>query len=474
MNDLEETLAGHGQDHVLRHWDSLNDADRETFAAQLNDIDFPLVEGLVEKWVKNTPQPTPFEKIEAVDALSLIDPKRPEDQEAYAHGEEVLRAGRVGVVTVAGGQGTRLGYDGPKGAYPIGPISETSIFQYHAEKIVNTQKRYGVTLPWYIMVSDANHAATKAFFEENNYFGLNADDVSFFQQRMMPCVDGDGKFILDSPGSIAQNPNGHGGTIPALVENGIVEDCKKRGVDTLSYVQVDNWAVKIADPYFIGYHDQQKSEFSSKIHRKREPRESVGVHCVCDGVCQVIEYSELDIYPQLLEQNPDGSLVHYAGNPAIHLLDVGFVERVFDAFDQFPWHVAHKKVPYLGDNGETVTPDEPNAYKFETFIFDALQYASRPPLYLEIISAGEYTPTKQFDGPNSVTAARQSMSDYWGGWIELAGGAVPRDGEGHVTVPIEISPAFALDVEEFVAKSDGKSYDCSAGLVIDASGATSK
>lgn len=474
QDDLAKTLAEHGQEHVLRHLDSLNPEERAAFTKDLSEIDFDLVGRLVDTWVKNTPAPVPFEAITAVDALPLIDENRAEDIAAYAEGEAVLKAGRVGVVTVAGGQGTRLGYDGPKGAYPIGPLTEKSIFQYHAEKIRNTQQRYGVTLPWYIMVSDANREATIAFFREHNYFGLNESDVQFFQQRMMPCVDEQGNLLLDCPGKLAQNPNGHGGTIPALVENGIVADCRKRGVDTLSYVQVDNWAVKIADPYFIGYHAQRASEFSSKIHRKRLPRESVGVHCVCDGVCHVIEYSELDIYPQLLETNPDGSLVHYAGNPAIHLLDVDFVDRVNSKFDEFPWHVAHKKVPFLNDAGERIEPDAPNAYKFETFIFDALQYVSRPPLYLETISAGEYTPTKQFDGPNSVVAARQSMSDYWGDWLEAAGVAVPRDGEGHVSVHIEISPAYALTKDEFLAKAKGKNYDCAEGLAIDASGAASK
>ena len=197
------------------------------------------------------------------------------------------------------------------------------------------------------MVSDTNWAETEAFFTEHDFFGLHASDVRFFTQRMVPCVDECGKFMLDGPAHIAMNPNGHGGVIPALVDNGITKDARERGVEFFSYFQVDNWAVKVADPFFVGYHVLRGADMSSKNHRKNAPREPVGVHCLCDGEYRVIEYTELDIYPQLLKTDDDGNVVYYAGNPAIHILSVNFVEWVSQRLDRFPWHCSHKKIPHL-------------------------------------------------------------------------------------------------------------------------------
>lgn len=465
-----EILATHGQEHVMRFWAELNAAERTGLLSQIESIDFPLVERLVETWVKREPAAERFTKIEPIPVIPPVEADRPDAREARQAGEEALRAGRVGLILVAGGQGTRLGFPGPKGAYPIGPLTGKSIFAYHAEKVLNLQRRYGCVLPWYIMVSDANNAETQAFFKAHDFFGLDPKDIIFFQQAMMPSVDGDGKLLLESRGSLAMNPNGHGGSIPAMVENGIVDDAKARGVDTLSYFQVDNWAVKVADPYFIGYHVLGGGEMSSKVHRKSAPRESVGVHCLCDGEYRVIEYSELDIYPQLLETDAAGRLLHFAGNPAIHIISTGFIERVYEHFDQFPWHMAHKKVPYIDASGKKVAPETPNAYKFETFVFDALRFTKHPPIALEIHHLGEYTPTKQFDGDNSVVAARRRMSELWAQWLEATGARVPRTAEGYPAIHIEISPLFALDGDEFVAKSNGRAWPSDSDLVIDANG----
>jgi len=467
--DVKSLVEKHDQGHILRTWDELDESQRNHLLGQIDGIDFRLVERLVEKWVRGEPEPDHFEKIEPVPVIDKVDSGREDCNEAKDAGEHVLRAGRVGLVTVAGGQGTRLGFDGPKGAYPIGPITGKTLFAYHAEKIHNIQNTYGTTVPWYIMVSDANRAETEAFFADNNHFGLDATNIIFFQQRMMPCVDDDGKFMLDDVDRLAMNPNGHGGCIPALVENGIIAHAKERDIDTLSYIQVDNWAVKVADPYFIGFHTLRKSEFSSKVHRKKEPRESVGVHCVCDGEYRVIEYSELDIYPQLLETDDQGSVIHYAGNPAIHVLDIPFIERVYARFDEFPWHMAHKKVPFLDENGNHVEPEEPNAYKFETFIFDALRFAKNQPVYLEIDPPGEYTPIKQKEGPNSVAEARRSQANYWGRWFEKAGFDVPRS-NGDVTVPIEVSPRFAGTEDQFLSAAKGKDYNLEKGIAIESDG----
>ncbi|HIJ74397.1 MAG TPA: UDPGP type 1 family protein [Candidatus Hydrogenedentes bacterium] len=467
----KQCLEANGQEHVLRFWDVLAQSQRAALLAQIEGIDFPLMNRLIDEWVRNKPPPETFEKIEPVPLIPVADIARQDAKAAFDAGEEALRAGRVGLFLVAGGQGTRLGFSGPKGAYPIGPVSRKSLFEFHAEKIHNLQKRYECALPWYIMVSEANDAATRAFFQEHEFFGLAEQNVRFLQQRMVPCVDEQGRFILESPGKLAMNPNGHGGCIPAIIENDVNTDARGRGVDMLSYFQVDNWAAKVADPFFIGYHVLRNAEMSSKNHRKNHPREAVGVHCICDGEYRVIEYTALDIYPQLLETDEDGKVVYDAGNPAIHILAVGFVERVYANYDKFPWWRAHKKIPYVDDAGDLIEPDSANGYKFETFVFDALRFINHEPVALAIERAGEYTPIKRFDGDNSVVGAWKSMNQYWAGWLEAAGCPVPRDGEGEVPVNIEISPQFALTQDEFIEKAKDLEWPDVGNIALAADGA---
>ena len=464
VSAARERLEGNGQEQVLRFWDTLSGAEREQLLAQLESIDFRLMNRLIDQWINAEP---PQERFDRIEPVPVIPEGGGEDaRDAWKAGEDALREGRVGLLLVAGGQGTRLGFDGPKGAYPIGPVTGKSIFAYHAEKIRNLQRRYTCVLPWYIMVSDTNHTATEAFFEENAHFGLEPANVVFFEQRMVPCMDQNGKFMLDQPGKLAMNPNGHGGVIPAIVDNGIARDARARGVDTLSYFQVDNWAVKVADPLFIGYHVIRNAQMSSKNHRKDKPREAVGVHCICDGVYRVIEYTVLDMYPQLLETASNGNLIHYAGNPAIHIIDVGFIEKLNANYDDFPWWRAHKKIPFVNEDGQRVEPETPNGYKFETFIFDALRFIDHEPVALEIPRLGEYTPIKSFEGDNSVVAARASMRALWGGWLEKAGFPLRRDAEEKVAVDIEISPDFALNEADFLERAKGRSYDALSDIAI--------
>jgi UDP-N-acetylglucosamine/UDP-N-acetylgalactosamine diphosphorylase len=463
---MRRKLEEFGQEHVFRFWEKLDAADRASLTAQLEGIDFPLVQKLVDTWVAAMPSAVPFKTIEPVSIIPVPSPGDAAAADALATGEAAFRAGRVGLVLVAGGQGTRLGFPGPKGSFPISGVTGRTLFEFHADKICNLQNRYGQALPWYIMVGESNEAATKAFFQEHGNFGLDEADVIFFKQSMMPCVDGGGKFILDAPGHLAMNPNGHGGCIPGLVESGIVSDARARGIDTLSYFQVDNWAANIADPYFIGYHLLRGGDMSSKSNAKISLREPVGVHCVCDGVAQVIEYTELDIYPRLLETDADGAMIFPAGNTAIHVLSVDFIEGVYNAFQDFPWHCSHKKVPYLNGSGALVEPDAPNAFKFETFVFDALRYINHPPVVLDIDCTTEFTPTKQMTGNDSVETARVTMMKMWSGWLEEAGYLVPRDRAGGATIDIEISPRFALDRAEFLAKTKGWDWPSEGRIVI--------
>ncbi len=462
---LRELAEAYGQQHIFRYWDQLDKEQRCRFLDDLSRVDFPLMRRLAETWILNTPDPEHFSDIRPIPVI----PPDPVDAGAKDAGEEALSRGEVGLFLVAGGQGTRLGFPGPKGCYPIGPITGKTLFQYHAEKIRGLQRRYGCELPWYIMVSEANEAATRAYFADNHWLGLRPEQVVFLKQRMVPCMDAQGRFLLEAPDRLAMNPNGHGGCIPAMKEEGVIQHARERGVRWLSYFQVDNWAVKVADPVFLGHHILRNADMSSKVHRKNDPREAVGVHCLCDGDYRVIEYSELDLYPQLLETDETGALRFFAGNPAIHIISVDFAERLNAHYQDFPWHVAHKKVPCLDESGALVKPDRPNAYKFETFVFDALRFVSHPPVALEIRREGEYTPTKQPEGVNSVAASRQSMSDYWGGWLEKAGWSLPKTPDGHVAVPVEISPAFALTEDELIKQAPAP-VPVGGGVAIDEDG----
>jgi len=451
---LRQKFERCGQGHVFRYWDSLSAESRQRFFQQLQEIDLELVDHLVQTYLQD-PERRKFKgHLEPAPYIPLPQTKeeKKRHEEARKVGEDVLQSGRVGTVLVAGGQATRLDYDLPKGCYPITPVREKSIFQLHAEKIRALQRRYGIEIPWYIMTSETTDVATREFFRQQNYFGLKPDQVFFFTQRMIPAVDEQGKLILDAPDHVFTSPNGHGGTLLALQESGALADMRRRGIEELFYFQVDNVLVKICDPVFIGYHVQAGAEMSSKVVIKRDPFEKVGIIAYIDGKLGVVEYSDLT-EEQMQARNPDGTLKFRAGSIAIHMIRVDFVEKEMEGGFRLPYHVAHKKIPYLDENGQLVQPKEPNGYKFETFIFDALRDTTRS-VVLEVSREEEFSPVKNRSGEDSPETARRDMANLYGRWLEKAGISVPRTPSGDVAVPIEISPLYALDEEELIRKVD--------------------
>jgi len=446
---LVEKIFREGQEHVFRFWNELSYHSRVKFLNQLREIDFPLLRELRGKCLKKEP---PAAKLEPIKAIPI--PKTEAQQEAANRakkiGKKLVREGRIGAFLVAGGQATRLGFDGPKGIYPIGPVSGKSLFQMHAEKILAESRYYGVRIPWYIMTSETNDEATRKFFQDEKFFGLPEEDIFFMKQRMLPALDEKGKLILDKKDHIFVGPNGHGGALLAMVESGAVDDMHRRGIEILSYFQVDNVLIKIIDPVFIGYHFQAKAEMSSKMLKKRDPFEKLGVFGKIDGKLRVIEYS--DLKPEDAKaQNPDGSLKYSAGSIAVHLINVSFVESEVRGGFKFPYHVAHKKIPYLSDKGETVFPEKPNGYKFETFIFDALSDTTNS-VIMEVVREEEFSPVKNREGEDSPKTAKKDLSNYFGRWLEVCGIYVPKDKNGNVEGAIEISPLFARDLKEFLEK----------------------
>jgi UDP-N-acetylglucosamine/UDP-N-acetylgalactosamine diphosphorylase len=382
-------------------------------------------------------------------ASSPADRKR--DREAAASGEQALRAGQVAVVLVAGGQGTRLGHDGPKGTFSIGPVSGKSLFQVHAEKVLALGRRYGAPLPFYVMTSPDNDATTRDFFAAQGCFGLDPDQVIFFQQGTMPALDRrTGKLLLADKGSLATSPNGHGGVLQALADGGHLADLAERGVRYLFYYQVDNPLVKVADPTYLGHHIGAGAEMSLKVVPKLTAAEKLGVVVEVGGRPRIIEYSDL---PADLAQRraPDGDLEIWAGSIAVHIFDVAFLRRLAASGAMLPYHRAVKKVPCLNDGGRAVWPAEPNALKFEMFVFDALPLAGTA-LVVETSRREEFEPLKNAEGENSPATVRQALSDLYAGWLNRAGVEVVRRADGSAAVAIEIGPLLALDAEELRAR----------------------
>lgn len=356
----------------------------------------------------------------------------------------------MAVFLVAGGQATRLGVEAPKGTVAITPIKGKSIFEHHAEKIRAVSKRHGTKLPFYIMTSETNDAPTREFFEENDYFGLAPSDVFFFKQEMMPALDFDGRLMLDEKDHIFTSPNGHGGSLTSLKSSGALADMQARGVKHIFYFQVDNVLIKMADPVFIGYHIEKNADMSAKVSPKRDPGEKVGVVCRVGTDTTVIEYSDLpDEHKHA--RNSDGSLKFSAGNLAIHVLDVGFVEWLNEKEHSLPFHIAEKTTPFLNDDGRLVKPRKKNGLKFEKFVFDALSRAQATAI-LEVNREEEFAPIKNATGEDSPETARHLMMELYAKWLEAAGARVPRDAEGRLEGLLEISPLFALDAEELKRK----------------------
>ncbi len=455
---LVARLARHGQGGLLHWWNDLDNPARARLVAEVESIDFDGLDELVRSLVRGQKADAPAAgEVGPVEVFRLpqTDGERAARRQVAEVGEEALRRGEVAVVLVAGGSGTRLGFDGPKGTYPIGPVSGASLFQIHAEKIVALGRRYGRHLPLYVMTSPENHEATARFFDEHANFGL--DHVRFFVQGQIPAVDrATGKVLLAAKGELALSPDGHGGTIAALAAKGTedgpscLDEMASQGIKTLFYFQVDNPLVKIADPAFLGLHNQARAEMSFKVIEKVAPDEKVGVVVTVDGKPQVIEYSDLPA--ELAERRePDGRLQLWAGSIAIHLFELAFIDRLASGEIRLPFHRAIKKVPYVGDDGRIVKPEPPNAVKFEQFIFDALPLADRWTL-VETDRALEFEPLKNATGPDSPATVRQRMSDNFADWLESAGAKVIRRSDGSVPFGIEISPLFALDAGEVKGK----------------------
>ncbi len=437
-DDTIKKVYTHGQQHVFTFWDELTDGEKRELLQDLSGIDFGKLKQLYEIADKDG---TINRKFGPPDYIPL--PMSKEDKKLQSEAREAgtghICAGKTAAFVVAGGQGTRLGFDGPKGIFPVGPVSNKSLFQIHAEKILKSCWKYGVAIPWLIMTSRGNHEDTVDFFNRHKNFGLDANNVTIFPQNMIPSIDLEGRLILESRSRVFRNPDGHGGSLTALESSGALKAMELKGIETISYFQVDNPLVRIIDPVFIGFHVIRNADVSSKGLLKAYPEEKLGVFVrFDDGSTGVVEYSDL---PEKLQnrKEPDGRLTFRMGSIAIHLFRLKFIKTITgETTAALPFHVARKKIPSLSSDGIR----ELEGYKFEKFVFDALPLTGNN-VVLETVREEEFAPVKNRNGIDSVDSCRELMSSLHHRWLK----------ERSITVPetvkvVEISPLLAVEADD--------------------------
>ena len=453
LENLRQRFQAYGQAHVFDFWDELAEPEQAALLRQAQSLsgDLPdLVEaaGTAARQLDAAPDDL---ALEPYDAIPLPEHGGDESrfEAARRRGLALLEAGRVGVCVVAGGQGTRLGFSGPKGAFPVGPVSERNLFGLHAQKIRGLGRRSGRTIPWYVMTSPATDAETRALFEAEDFFGFGREDVFIFCQGTLPAWDFEGRLILDLPGRIAESPNGHGGALTALDESGALDHMAARGIDRLFYFQVDNPLVRMGDPVFLGFHDACDSEMSCKVIRKVDPLEKVGVVARSNGRPAVVEYTELS--QGLRDARDDqGRLLYWAGNIAIHVFNLDFLRRVTREGEKLlPVHASPKIIPSAHSRNKERASEAPNGYKLERFVFDALPWAERV-CVLEVSAAEEFSPIKNAEGSQSPESSRADLEACYRRWLEEAG--------------VEIPPGvLAIEIDHSVIDSAAEALEANIG-----------
>ena len=441
LAETRQRLERTGQMHLLAFWDSLDEPRRAHLLGSIARLPLEHLESMLA-------QAASLAKPAAAD----IRPVRPylrsmQDADKYrAIGDDLVRRGKVAAFIVAGGQGTRLGWKGPKGTYPATPVAGKPLFRVFAEQILAAERAYGVRIPWFVMTSEANHGETERFFEDNRWFGRPRGDTMLFAQGMVPSVSMDGKVLLDRPWEPALNPDGHGGSLKALRQAGALDHMRASGIEHLCYFQVDNPNVHVIDPLFLGLHvaaPDSSAEMSSKSVLKRDTSEKVGVFVKAPRLT-VLEYSDA---PREVSEarDPDGQITYGEGSIAIHVIGVEFIRKLTDhpLGSMLPWHRAIKKVPFVDPaTGNRVEPAEPNAVKLESFVFDALHEAEGP-IVLRTDRVEEFAPIKNASGEDSPATSRALQVERAVRWLREAGIAVPCRADGQPDCTVEISPLTA-------------------------------
>jgi len=400
-------VAQFGQEQLLDAYNMLEKTqEKEDFLDESLTIDYNQVKTLYEESKKI--QGSTVAKIEPINYIDKSKMTKEEYTEYENIGVQEIKAGKLAVVTMAGGQGTRLGHSGPKGTYDLGLESHKSIFEILTDTLKEEKERYGVDIPWYIMTSEENNAETEKFFKDNNYFGYSAKNIQFFKQGKLPMLSKQGKILIDETGHIKQAADGHGGVFNSLLKDGMIEDMKSKNIEWIFVGGVDNVLVKPVDPVLIGLSIKKKVLIAGKSIVKANPQEKVGVFCKRNGKPSVIEYSE--IKPEMAEElDQNGELKYGESHILCNLFNIKAIEKISNEY--LPYHVAVKKAKYIDENGKVVTPEEPNAYKFEAFLFDAFENIDDM-IVMRVKREDEFAPVKNATGTDSPETARELYKEF--------------------------------------------------------------
>ncbi|OZJ05845.1 hypothetical protein BZG36_00888 [Bifiguratus adelaidae] len=476
--ELKQKYAAAGQGHLFTFYEELTDEEKCSLFDQLSALDVERVNKIYQKAMEGSKATETDAQLEALpdnvfDSVLNGDPAKL--KEWWSKGLSLIAEGKVAVILMAGGQGTRLGSSAPKGCYDVELPSHKYLFQLQAERILKVQElarqyakpaeKHRSIVPWYIMTSGPTHQATVSFFEKHEYFGLDKANVTFFEQGTLPCLTMDGKILLDSKSQVAVAPDGNGGIYAALQNKGIIKSLKQRGIEYSHCYCVDNCLARVADPVFIGYCVSKDIDCGVKTVRKLNPEEAVGVVCLRNGKYGVVEYSEIS--KEMAElRNDRGELAFGAGNIANHFYTTAFLERVQSFEDQLEYHIAKKKIKHTElTTGKLISPTTPNGMKMELFVFDVFPFAERLAV-LEVDRRDEFSPLKNAPGSGSdcpETSRRDIIAQHVR-FIEKAGGkVVSADGALNFdTLQFEISPwvSYAGEGLDEVVKGESVHAPC--------------
>lgn len=407
LKQVEQTLAKYGQEQLLDEYNRLTDKkEKQDFLDSILTIDFNQVKTLYE----NSKEKPSFmdSKIEPIDYKDKSKLSKEEYEKYKAIGEKKIKEGKLAVVTMAGGQGTRLGHSGPKGTYDLGLDTHKSIFEILTDTLNEARKKYEVDIPWYIMTSEENNKPTVEFFKQHNFFGYPEKCVTFFKQGKLPMLSTDGKILIDENGKIKEAADGHGGIFQSMLRDGVIYDMKARGIEWVFIGGVDNVLVKPVDAVLIGLAEDKNVLAAGKSLVKANPQEKVGVFCKRNGKPSVIEYSE--ITPEMAaETNENGELKYGESHILCNLFNIKAIEKISQM--NLPYHIAFKKAKYIDNNGNLVVPDKPNAYKFESFLFDAFESLDDLAI-MRVKREEEFAPVKNAEGVDSPETARKLYLDF--------------------------------------------------------------
>lgn len=468
LSEIKKILTSCGQEHILKCWDELSDEEKTILLKDIQNLNIPEACGFFKNANKFSNQsqaqsdsslkPIPSELYGSVSSSAL------DTLQSYRKmGLEEISKGHVGVILLAGGQGTRIGVPYPKGMYKIGLPSDKSLFQIQAERILKLeslafeQTGKKSCISFFIMTSESTMEPTRKFFQENNYFGLQEKNVIFFEQGVLPCFTFDGKVIMDAKFKIAKAPDGNGGVYLALKKKKILAEMEKREIKYVHVYSVDNILVKVADPVFMGYCIKSVSDCGVKVVEKKNPNEGLGVVCLVDGKYRVVEYSEIsNNTAEMTDDN--GKLTYRAGNICNHFFTTSFLNQIADQFGyELELHIAKKKIPYIDSQGLKIKPDTPNGIKIEKFIFDVFEFSKNLVVW-EVDRSHEFAALKNSNAEKTENPKTSCLALYnlHKSYIENAGGQVTPDPEGNIVC--EISPFLSYDGEGLKPVVNGKTF----------------